>query len=98
MVDKVVLDRGEHDDASIRIVWRGGAVNELAIQRRVNPVTKLARGEEMRERVLTLARAGMYDDQIAAILTSEGHRSPNSESEVVSRSRFSESGIPPAFR
>jgi hypothetical protein len=83
LVDKVVLDRGEHDDASIRIVWRGGAVNELAIQRRVNPVTKLARGEEMRERVLTLARAGMYDDQIAAILTSEGHRSPNSESEVV---------------
>lgn len=83
LVDKVVLDRGEHDVASIRIVWRGGAVTELAIQRRVNAVTKLARGEEMRDRALTLARAGMYDDQIAAILTSEGHRSPNSESKVL---------------
>ena len=71
LVDKVVLDRGEHDVASVRIVWRGGAVTELAIQRRVNAVTKLARGEEMRDRALTLARAGMYDDQIAAVLTSE---------------------------
>ena len=25
LVDKVVLDRGEHDVASVRIVWRGGA-------------------------------------------------------------------------
>ncbi|MGB5083163.1 MAG: recombinase family protein [Methylocystis silviterrae] len=96
LIDKVVLDRGEHDIASVRIVWRGGAATELAIQRRVNAVTKLARGEEMRDRALTLARAGMYDDQIAAILTSEGHRSPNSESKVlpitVQRIR------PPAFR
>jgi DNA invertase Pin-like site-specific DNA recombinase len=83
LVDKVVLDRGERDVASVRIVWRGGAVTELAIPRRVNAVTKLARGEEMRDRALTLARAGMYDDQIAAILTREGHRSPNSESEVL---------------
>ncbi len=83
LVDKVVLDRGEHDVTSVRIVWRGGAVTELAIPRRVNAVTKLARGEEMRDRALTLAHAGMYDDQIAAVLTSEGHRSPNSESEVL---------------
>jgi DNA invertase Pin-like site-specific DNA recombinase len=83
LVDKVVLDRGEHDVASVRIVWRGGAVTELAVQRRVNAVAKLARGEEMRDRALTLARAGMYDDQIAAVLTSEGHRSPNSEREVL---------------
>jgi hypothetical protein len=83
LVDKVMLDRGEHDVASVRIVWRGGAVTELEVQRRVNAVTKLARGEEMRDRALTLARAGMYDDQVAAVLTSEGHRSPNSESEVL---------------
>jgi hypothetical protein len=37
----------------------------------------------MRDRALTLARDGMYDDQIAAVLTSEGHRSPNSEDEVL---------------
>ena len=31
----------------------------------------------MRDRVLDLARDGMPDDEIAAVLTSEGHRSPN---------------------
>ena len=36
----------------------------------------------MRDRALALARGGMYDDQIAAVLTGEGHRSPNSEREV----------------
>ena len=83
LVDKVVLDRGEHDVASVRIVWRGGAVTNLEVKRRVNAVGKLARGVEMRDRALTLARDGMYDDQIAAVLTSEGHRSPNSEDEVL---------------
>ena len=83
LVDKVALDRGEHDVASVRIVWRGGAVTNLEVQRRVNAVAKLARGVEMRDRALTLARTGMYDDQIAAVLTSEGHRSPNSEDEVL---------------
>jgi hypothetical protein len=29
LVDKVVLDRGEHDVALVRIVWRGGAVSKL---------------------------------------------------------------------
>ena len=29
LIDKVVLDRGEHDVASVRIVWRGGAVTIL---------------------------------------------------------------------
>lgn len=79
LVDKVVLDRGEHDIATVRIVWRGGAVTDLEVKRKVNAVARLARGIEMRDRVLSLVRAGMYDDQIAALLTSEGHRSPNSD-------------------
>jgi hypothetical protein len=29
LVDKVVLERGEHDVALVRIVWRGGAVSIL---------------------------------------------------------------------
>ncbi len=83
LVDKVVLDRGEHDVASVRIVWRGGAATNLKVRRRVNAVGKLTRGMEMRDQALALARAGMYDDQIAAALTTEGHRSPNSEAEVL---------------
>ena len=47
LVDKVVLDRGEHDIALVRIVWRGGAVTELEVKLRVNSVAKLTRGTEI---------------------------------------------------
>jgi DNA invertase Pin-like site-specific DNA recombinase len=83
LVDKVVLDRGEHDVSHVRIVWRGGAVSELDVKMRVNSVANLARGTEMRARVLELARAHMHDDEIAATLTSEGHRSPNCVEKVL---------------
>jgi hypothetical protein len=80
LVEKVILDRSERDVVKVRIVWRGGAVTELEIRMRVNAVCALARGEEMRERVLELARADLPDDEIAAALTAEGHRSPRSDS------------------
>ena len=73
----MILDRGEHDIGRVRIVWRGGAVSELEVKMRVNSIAHLTRGAEMQERVLELARAKMHEDEIAAVLTSEGHRSPN---------------------
>lgn len=72
LVEKVVLDRGEHDVALVRIVWRGGAVTELEVKMNVNSVAKLTRGQEMRARLLDLAKAGMPDDEIATVLTREG--------------------------
>ena len=83
LVDKVVLDRGVRDIALIRIVWRGGAVTEREVKMRVNSVANLTRGGEMRDRVLDLARAGVPDDEIAAVLTGEGHRSPNCAEKVL---------------
>jgi DNA invertase Pin-like site-specific DNA recombinase len=83
LVEKVVLDRGERDVALVRIVWRGGAVSDLEVKMKVNSVAHLARGAEMRDRVLDLARAGMPDDEIAAVLTGEGHRSPNCAEKVL---------------
>jgi DNA invertase Pin-like site-specific DNA recombinase len=83
LIDKVVLDRGEHDVALARIVWRGGAVSNIAVRLRVNSVGKLTRGTEMRDRVLDLARNGVPDEEIAATLTGEGHRSPNRENMVL---------------
>jgi DNA invertase Pin-like site-specific DNA recombinase len=77
LVEKVVLDRGERDLARVRIVWRGGAVTELEVRMIVNSIAKLTRGVEMRQRLLGLAREGVPDDDIAAILTREGHRSPS---------------------
>lgn len=76
LIDKVVLDRGEHDVTSVRIVWRGEAVTSLEVKMRVNNIAKLTRGAEMRDRAIALANDGMHDDEIAAALTREGHRSP----------------------
>ena len=41
LIDKVVLDRGEHDVALVRIVWRGGAVSNIEVKMNVNAVVKL---------------------------------------------------------
>jgi hypothetical protein len=83
LIDKVVLDRGEHDVALVRIVWRGGAATNFEVKMKVNSVLKLTRGTEMRDRVLDLARNGLPDDEIASTLTGEGHRSPNCENMVL---------------
>lgn len=83
LVDKVVLDRGPRDITLARIVWRGGAVTDLEVKMPVCSIAKLTRGDEMCDRLLELARSGMPDDEIAAILTSEGHRSPHSPGQVL---------------
>jgi hypothetical protein len=83
LVEKVILDRGERDVACVRIVWRGGAVSEIAVKMRVGSVANLTRGAEMQERVIELARTKMHDDEIAAVLTREGHRSPNCADKVL---------------
>ncbi|MER8474255.1 recombinase family protein [Mesorhizobium sp. M1328] len=83
LIEKVVLDRGEHDVALVRIIWRGGAVTELDVKMRVNSITKLTHGQEMRARLVDLARAGMPDYEIATLLTREGHRSPNCADKVL---------------
>src|SRR5262249_60089059 len=69
--------------ALVRIVWRGGAVTEMQVKMRVGSIANLSRGAEMQERVLELARTKMHDDAIAAVLTSEGHRSPNCPDKVL---------------
>jgi len=83
LIDKVVLERGAHDVATARVIWRGGVVSELTVKLAVARLTALTRGAEMRERVIALARADMPDEEIAALLTSEGHRSPTCAERVL---------------
>lgn len=83
LVEKVVLDRGDRDATSIRIVWRGGAVSDLEVKMKVNAVAHLANGAEMTKRVLQLAGTGIPDGEIASALTAEGYRSPTSLDSVL---------------
>ena len=75
MIEKVVLQRVVRDRITIRIVWRGGEISELAVEPPVHALSALSRGAEMEARLLELVRQGVDDAAIADILTREGHRS-----------------------
>ena len=83
LIEKVVMRRCARDRAEVRIVWRGGATTELTVMLPVNALTALPRNAEMEQRVRDLAAAGHYDDEIARMLTAEGHRSPWRGTEVL---------------
>lgn len=83
LIDKIVLHRCARDQAAVRIVWRGGAVTELTVPMPVPTLRALSRGGEMETRVLELVRAGVYDDEIAQILTAEEYRSPGLQNGVL---------------
>jgi DNA invertase Pin-like site-specific DNA recombinase len=83
LIDKVVMRRTARDTAAVRIVWRGGEVTEVTVALPVNALAALPRGAEMEARVLELTRAGVHDDEIARVLTAEGHRSPWRGTEVL---------------
>ena len=75
LIDKVVLRRSTPECVEIRIVWRGGETTDLSVDIAVRALASLTRGTEMEARVVELARAGMDDATIAAMLTKEGFRS-----------------------
>jgi hypothetical protein len=78
LIEKVVLMRTPRDTISIRVVWQGGEISELEVERRVHATSALSRGAEMEARIVELAHQGMDDIEIANTLTEEGHRSPRS--------------------
>src|SRR5262249_40417713 len=59
-----------------RIIWKGGASTDLEIKLPVNSLTALPQHQETERRICELAAGGVYDEEIARILTDEGHRSP----------------------
>jgi DNA invertase Pin-like site-specific DNA recombinase len=83
LIDKVVLRRTARDAAGVRVVWRGGEASAFTVPLTVNALTALPRAAEMEARVLELACGGMHDEEIACVLTAEGHRSPWRAAEVL---------------
>ena len=76
MIDKVVLRRQGGDRVHTRIVWRGGAVSEADVVVPVGSVRALSGFKTMEARILELEAEGKSDEEIAAILTQQGFRSP----------------------
>jgi DNA invertase Pin-like site-specific DNA recombinase len=79
LIDKVVLHRVAVDRVHCRIVWRGGETTTAEVSVTTGTLNRMSRFAEMKKRILTAARAGQTDEQIAAALTRDGFRSPRHE-------------------
>jgi hypothetical protein len=76
LIEKVVLDRHAPDTITTRIVWRGGAVSELAVPCTVGTLSALTGFAQMEAQVLRLEAQGHADEDIAQRLAAQGFRSP----------------------
>jgi DNA invertase Pin-like site-specific DNA recombinase len=76
LIDNVVRHRVTRDTIRTRIVWRGGAVSELAVPSTVGTLRDLSRFAAMEAQILTLETQGKSDEAIAQLLTTQGFRSP----------------------
>jgi DNA invertase Pin-like site-specific DNA recombinase len=75
LIDKVVLHRLAADRVRCRIVWRGGEATATDVPVTTGTLKRMTGFAEMKERILTAARGGRRDDDIAAALTRDGFRS-----------------------
>ncbi len=76
LIDKVVIQRTTRDNIHTRIVWRGGEVSVLDIPIHVGAFSELASSEKLEQAIITMAKAGISDADIASQLSQEGFRSP----------------------
>src|SRR5262249_36107526 len=76
LIDKVVVHRSAPDILQVRIVWRGGDTTSAALPGTVAALARLSSAKEMEKGLPRLPKAGKTDEEIAALLTQQGHRSP----------------------
>jgi DNA invertase Pin-like site-specific DNA recombinase len=76
LIDKVVVHRSAPDTVQVRIVWRGGDTTTAALPVTVASLARLTAAEAMEKAILELAQQGKTDEEIAALLTRGGYRSP----------------------
>ena len=76
LIDKVVVHRSAPDTLQVRIVWRGGDTSSTALPVTVGALARLSSAAAMEKEILELARQGQCDEEIAALLTRRGYRSP----------------------
>jgi DNA invertase Pin-like site-specific DNA recombinase len=76
LIDKVVVHRCAPDILQVRIVWRGGETTTTQLPVTVGALARRSGAAEMEKQILELTQQGKSDEEIAALLTEQGYRSP----------------------
>jgi DNA invertase Pin-like site-specific DNA recombinase len=76
LVDKAVLVRVAADIVRVRVVWRGGLSTTADVRVPVSSFARLSDGKKITDTILRLTREGQTDEQVAAVLTANGHHAP----------------------
>src|SRR5215510_4195197 len=79
LIDKIALHRLSRDRVQARIIWIGGETTTLLIPVQCHSWAALSTASEMEGLIIKLATDGVSDEEIAARLTAQGHRSPMSQ-------------------
>jgi DNA invertase Pin-like site-specific DNA recombinase len=87
LIDKVVVHRTAPDTLHVRIIWRGGEATAASLPVTVGSLAQLSSADKMEKEILKLAREGKADEEIAKLLTREGHRSPKRATVLPSTAR-----------
>lgn len=74
LVDKVVLRQPQVGQVEVRIVWKSGMLTSKTIDVKVGSLSALPGGDELKEKVIKLAKAGDSDELIAYHLSRDGYR------------------------
>ena len=65
------------DKVRVRLVWRGGLTTTAELRVPVGKFAQLSDAKEIMATILRLTGSGHSDEQIAAVLKTNGHRSPH---------------------
>lgn len=76
LIAHVVLKKTAADEIETRIAWTSGGCWIMPVSKSIHTFSNSPRYEEIVERIHTLWRAGLTDQDIAKQLSSEGFRSP----------------------
>ncbi len=76
LIEKVVFTRSKPDQVDIRIVWKGGEVNEMSVPYKVSAYENSSHYTEIKELIRNAYKNNKTDQEIVILLTEKGLKQP----------------------
>ncbi len=76
LIEKVIFTRSKPDQVNIRIVWKGGEVNEMSVPYKVSAYKNSSHYAEIKEIIRNAYKNNKTDQEIVVLLTEKGLKQP----------------------